>query len=294
MTPAVSTVRTAHRIALVGAGIGGSLSPALHEREAAALGLDYTYSLRDTDVEPGLTLRGAVADGVTGFNVTHPVKQTVIDELDVLSPDAAALGAVNTVLVRDGALVGHNTDHSGFLAGLRHGLPDAVLGRVAVIGAGGAGSAVAYALVGAGAAVRVVDADADRARALVARLRTAVPTSDVAVAGEAAPTVVAPESPVAQAIRWADGVVNATPIGMTGHPGVPFDPALLARRQWVAECIYRPRETALLTAARALGCPVLDGGAMLVAQAADSLALLTGADPDLARMRRHLGELTDV
>lgn len=274
----MTTFLTAHRVALVGAGIGGSLSPALHEREAAALGLDYTYSVRDLDVEPDLTLRAAVADGITGFNVTHPVKQAVLAQLDALSPAAAALGAVNTVVVRDGVLTGHNTDHSGFLAGLRHGLPDAALGRVAVIGAGGAGSAVAYALVGVGAAVRIVDADPARASALAGRLRAAFPAAEIGVGWEGD----------------LDGIVNATPIGMAGHPGLPFDPALLRPGQWVAECVYRPLETELLAVARARGHRVLDGGAMLVAQAADTLALLTGATPDLARMRRHLGELTDV
>ncbi|GAB3563809.1 shikimate dehydrogenase [Amycolatopsis endophytica] len=273
----MSEVLVRHRVALVGAAIGGSLSPALHEREAAALGLDYTYRLLDLDrLPPGWTLRDA--DGLTGFNVTHPVKQAVIPQLDDLSPDARALGAVNTVTVEGGRLVGHNTDHSGFLDGLRHGLPDVPLGRIVVVGAGGAGSAVAYALANAGAAVTVVDPDASRVAALVSRL---------GVSGAAAVDV-----------ADADGVVNASPIGMTGHRGVPFDPDLLQARHWVADVVYRPLETALLTAARAKGCRVLDGGAMLVAQAARTLAVLTGATPDLDRMRGHLdvlaGRTTDA
>ncbi|MFD4192541.1 shikimate dehydrogenase [Amycolatopsis thermoflava] len=266
----MSEVLVRHRVALVGADIGGSLSPALHEREAAALGLDYTYGLLDLDdLPPGWTLRDAV--GLTGFNVTHPVKQAVIPQLDDLSPDARALGAVNTVTIDGGRLTGHNTDHSGFLAGLRHGLPDAELGRVVVVGAGGAGSAVAYALANAGAAVTVVDPDAARREALVARLGVSAAASVV--------------------LADADGVVNASPIGMTGHPGVPFDPRLLEPRHWVADVVYRPLETELLAAARARGCRVLDGGAMLVAQAARTLEVLTGATPDLDRMRGHLDVL---
>ncbi|MEO3826379.1 shikimate dehydrogenase [Actinomadura sp. B10D3] len=273
-----------HRIALVGAGIGGSLSPALHEREARALGLDYRYSLLDLDdLPPGWTLRDAVRGGVTGFNVTHPVKQAVLAQLDDLSADARALGAVNTVSVRDGRLTGHNTDHSGFLAGVRHGLPGVRLGRVVVVGAGGAGSAVAYALAGAGAGVSIADADADRTAALVARLRGTFPTGEIhRLAAEAVPA----------ALADADGIVNATPVGMTGHPGLPFDAGILRDRHWVADVVYRPLDTALLGAARAAGCRVLDGGAMLVAQAARTLALLTGAVPDLDRMRRHLAALT--
>jgi shikimate dehydrogenase len=220
---------------------------------------------------------------VTGFNVTHPVKQAVLTQLDDLSADARALGAVNTVTVRDGRLTGHNTDHSGFLAGLRHSLPDVPLGRVVVVGAGGAGSAVAYALAGAGSGVRIADADADRAAALAGRLRRAFPAGEIhGLAAEQVPA----------ALADADGVVNATPVGMTGHPGLPFDTRALRDRHWVADVVYRPLDTALLVAARAAGCRVLDGGAMLVAQAAQTLALLTGATPDLDRMRRHLAALT--
>ncbi|MEJ8279488.1 shikimate dehydrogenase [Pseudonocardia spirodelae] len=282
MTAGAAT-RTAHRVALVGAAIARSLSPLLHEQEAAALGLDYRYELLDLDRLPaGWTLRDGV--GWTGFNVTHPAKQTVLGQLDALSSQARDLGAVNTVTVTDGRLTGHNTDHSGFLAGLRHGLPGACLDRVLVVGAGGAGSAVAYALATVGARVDVVDAAPGRAADLAERLRAALPGARVEGGPAAAVGVLA---------AVADGVVNATPIGMDGHPGVPVDPALLDARHWVADVVYRPLETALLAAARDRGCRVLDGGAMLVAQAADSMALLTGATPDPDRMRRHLAALVD-
>lgn len=281
MSEVIAPVR--HRVGLVGAGIGGSLSPALHEREAAALGLDYTYRLLDLDhLPPSWTLREAVGEGTTGFNVTHPAKQTVLDQLDELSPDARALGAVNTVSVDGNRLIGHNTDHSGFLSGLRYGLPGIRQDRVVVVGAGGAGSAVAYALAGTGAAVAIADADLHRSEDLVARLRESLP--DATITG-------LPVERVPAELARADGVVNATPIGMTGHPGRPFDTGALEPRHWVAEVVYRPLSTALLQDARATGCRCLDGGAMLVSQAARTLALLTGTTPDLDRMRRHLGEL---
>ena len=277
-----TSARTQHRVALVGADITGSLSPALHEREANALGLDYTYSLLDLNELPrGWTVREAT--GMTGFNITHPAKQRVLDQLDDLSPDARDLGAVNTVTVTGGQLIGHNTDHTGFRTGLRHALPDAALGRVLVVGAGGAGSAVGYALARAGARVHLMDAETARAAALVERLRAAVPTAEV--------TAVTPQRFTA-ALTEADGVVNATPIGMTGYPGTPFDAEELTAAHWVADVVYRPRETELLTAARATGCRVVDGRAMLVAQAAETLALLTGATPDLDRMRHHDAALT--
>ncbi|MFL1595737.1 shikimate dehydrogenase [Rhodococcus ruber] len=286
MTP--STVR--HRIRLVGEGIASSLSPALHEREAAALGLtDYRYELLDLETEnvpvarTGDLVRSAVADGCTGLNITHPCKQAVLPVLDDLSDNARLLGAVNTVVVRDGRLIGHNTDHSGFLTALRRGLPDAALDAVVLVGAGGAGSAVAYALAAAGVAdLRIADVDAVRAADVCARLSAAFPSTRATALAVAA---------IPAALRTCTGVVNASPIGMVGHPGTPFDVAALHPRLWVADIVYRPIRTELISAAVVLGCDVLDGGQMLVAQAADTFALLTGIGPDVDRMRRHLDAL---
>src|SRR5574340_118189 len=162
-----SSSNRTHRIGLVGAGIATSLSPSLHEHEAAELGFtDYRYELidlaeREVPVDRvGTLVREAAADGWTGFNVTHPCKQAVIGALDELSDNARLLGAVNTVVIEDGRLIGHNTDHSGFLAALRRGLPDADLTAVLLVGAGGAGSAVAYALATAGVVdLRIADVD---------------------------------------------------------------------------------------------------------------------------------------
>lgn len=283
---------TAHRIALVGAGIGSSLSPALHTHEAIELGLvDYRYDLLDLDADnlavadTADVVRRAARDGYTGLNITHPCKQLVIPALDDLSDNARLLGAVNTVVVDDGRLIGHNTDHSGFLTALRGGLPGADLGTVLLVGAGGAGSAVAYALAAAGVAhLQIADVDADRAAAVCARVSAAVDGL------RATPLAV---TQIGGALSACTGVVNATPIGMTGHPGTPFDPAALHPDLWVADIVYRPLRTELLSAAQALGCEVLDGGQMLVAQAADTFALVTGVRPDVDRMRRHLAEMID-
>src|SRR5690242_17871111 len=141
--------RRSHLVGLVGAGIDASLSPALHEAEAAAQGLEYEYRLLDIDeLELGLgAIVGRACDkGYSGLNVTHPCKQAVVAHLDALSPEAAALDAVNTVVFEaDGRAVGHNTDASGFAESFARGLPNAPLGKVVVLGAGGAGSAVAHA-----------------------------------------------------------------------------------------------------------------------------------------------------
>ncbi|MEU9819897.1 shikimate dehydrogenase [Pseudonocardia alni] len=279
------------RTGLIGAGIGPSLSPALHEREGAAHGLDLTYRRFDLDVlgvapdGVGDLLRRARAQGHAGLNITHPCKQRVIGHLDALAPDAAAVGAVNTVVIgTDGSMTGHNTDWTGFRDGWRAGLPGAATGRVVLLGAGGAGAAAAYAMAREGVGVlQVVDVDGDRAAALAASV-----TPHLAPGAQATGH---PSPELAALLPGADGLVHATPVGMAEHPGLPFDPALLATRPWVAEIVYRPLDTALLGAARAAGCRTVDGGAMAVHQAAEAFRLFTGVAPDPARMLAHLAEL---
>ena len=276
---------------LIGAGIGPSLSPALHEREAAALGLHLRYLRWDLDElgatpeDAGRLLARARARGYAGLNITHPCKQLVIPHLDALAPDAAAIGAVNTVVVgTDGSLTGHNTDWAGFASGLREGLPGAALDHVVLLGAGGAGAAAGYALARAGVgALHVVDVDTDRATTLADSLGPHLAAGATAT-GHARPAL-------DDLLPRTDGLVHATPTGMAEHPGLPFDTALPASRPWVAEIVYRPLDTALLRAARAAGCRTVDGGRMAVHQAAEAFRLFTGRVPDPGRMLAHLAEL---
>jgi shikimate dehydrogenase len=274
-----------HRVGLVGAGIAESLSPALHEREAAALGLDYEYELLDLDelgVAPedvGRLVDDARADGFAGLNVTHPCKQLVLSHVDELSPQAQALRAVNTILFRDGHASGHNTDWPGFERSFARGLPGASTDRVVLLGAGGAGAAVGHALRSLGAhRIAVVDADRQRAADLADRL------GDGASAHEDA----------AGLLAEADGLAHATPTGMADHPGIAVDPSDLHPDLWVAEVVYRPLETGLLREARSRGCRTLDGGGMAVFQAAGSFELFTGVRPDAGRMLRHFAQLEEV
>ena len=271
-----------HEVGLIGAGIAGSLSPALHEREAGELHLDYAYRLIDIEErglgadDVGELLAQAHRDGLRGLNVTHPCKQAVVPHLDALSEDAAALQAVNTVVFDDGRAVGHNTDTTGFAENFARGLPGAPVDNVVLLGAGGAGAAVAYAALGLGVRqLTIVDVEAERARACVRRL-----ASDRVTAG------------TLDSLAGADGLINATPTGMEGHdPGPPLDEELLHPGLWVADIVYRPLETELLLRARELGCRTLDGGGMAVFQAAGSFELFTGVQPDRERMLRHFSEL---
>ncbi|MFF4501529.1 shikimate dehydrogenase [Streptomyces sp. NPDC001401] len=281
--------KDSYLVGLIGSGIGPSLSPALHEREADRQGLRYVYRLIDIDtlgVPPeavGDLVRAARDLGFDGLNITHPCKQLVIEHLDALAPQAEALGAVNTVVFDGGRSIGHNTDVTGFAASFARGLPDASLERVVQLGAGGAGAAVAHATLTLGAErVTVVDALADRAADLAASLNRHFGPGRAAAA--------TPDR-LAQLLTAADGIVHATPTGMAAHPGLPFPAELLHPGLWVAEVVYRPLETELLRAAQAVGCAVLDGGGMAVFQAADAFRLFTGREPDSGRMLADIAEM---
>ncbi len=263
---------------LIGAGIQGSRSPALHEREAEAQGLHCVYRLIDidrlrvgVDALPEL-LRSALREGFAGVNVTHPCKQAILPLLDELSEDARALGAVNTVVFRNGTMSGHNTDWSGFAESFRRGLPDAKRDRVVQLGAGGAGAAIAYAALGLGVrSLSIFDIDSARAAALAAKL------GERAEAGK----------DLEAAMAIADGLIHCTPTGMEERPGMALPAALLRKEFWVAEVVYVPLETELLREARKKGCRTLDGGGMAVFQAAGAFRLFTGIEPDTERMLRH-------
>ena len=270
-------------VGLVGAGIQGSRTPSLHEREGAEQGLRYIYKLIDLDAL-GLDgralpeiLTAAQRFGFAGLNITHPCKQAVIPLLDKLSPDSQALGAVNTVVLREGRRVGDNTDWWGFAESFRRELADARRDRVVLFGAGGAGSAVGHALLMLGAGeLTIIDVEETRARRLAEAL------GDRFGAGRTRTG-----SDVSAAIAAADGAVNATPLGMAKYPGMPFPAHFLRPELWVADIVYFPLETELLREARACGCRTLAGGGMAVFQAVAAFRLFTGREPDAERMLKH-------
>lgn len=273
-------------VGLVGAGIQQSLTPAMQEEEARHHGLRLHYQLIDLDLTPGsekqlpALLTAARIMGFAGLNITYPCKQAVIPLLDELSPEARAMGAVNTVVIRDGKLVGHNTDGSGWAWGFRRALPGADLSCPALVGAGGAGSAIAEAVLRLGAVqLRILDTDQARARALANALSIRYGERAMAM-GDAA-----------QALAGATGVIHATPTGMAKSPGLPIPAALLKKSMWVSEVVYFPIETELLKAARAIGCPTMDGGTMAVGQAVGAFELFTGRKADAARMEAHFRRL---
>lgn len=268
---------------LIGAGIQASRTPALHEHEGDEQGLRYLYRLIDLDqlqldsnALPDLLL-AAERMNYTGLNITFPCKQAIIPLLDELSPEARGIGAVNTVVLKDGKRVGHNTDCLGFAEGFRRGLPDVARERVVQMGAGGAGAAVAHALLSEGVQqLNIFDVDMERAECLADNLNQHFGAGR-AVAG----------LDLASTLSRADGLVNTTPMGMAKLPGMPVPAALLRPELWVAEIVYFPLETELLRNARALGCRTLDGGNMAVFQAVKAFELFSGRVPDARRMLAH-------
>lgn len=259
----------------------------MHEHEGDAQGMRYLYRLIDIDALqldihalPQL-LEGARQCGFTGLNITFPCKQAVIPLLDELSDEARGIGAVNTVVFKDGKRIGHNTDCLGFAEGFQRGLDKAPRQQVVQMGAGGAGAAVAHALLSAGVErLSVFEVEPQRAQGLVDNLNQHFGAGRAQVGTD-----------LPAAMAEADGLVNTTPVGMTKLPGTPLPVELLRPELWVAEIIYFPLETELLRHARALGCRTLDGSTMAVFQAVKAFELFSGQSADAERMMAHFHTL---
>jgi shikimate dehydrogenase len=286
----MQTDRPLVRAGLIGSSIQASRTPRMQSAEGAAQGLDYRYERFDLDlIQSGVAALPSLLDeleaqGYVGVNVTHPCKQRVIEHLTELSPEAGAIGAVNTIVFKDGRRTGYNTDWSGYAEAFSRGLPGAALDKVVLLGAGGAGAAVAYALARLGAGqVKIVDVHPGRAEALVLSLGAHV-----------GPGLLRADTDVAAALADADGLVHTTPTGMDKYPGVALDPDLISSRLWVSEIVYVPLETELVRLARARGCRVADGGGMAVFQAVHAFELFTGLKADVDRMYAHFDQFEPV
>jgi len=278
MSPADRPLAPADRrflTGLIGAPIAHSASPAMHEHAAEALGAHCHYQLIEVAgagrEELRLLLDGVRRLGFAGVNVTFPYKEAVVALLDELSPGAQAIGAVNTVVVSNGRLIGYNTDTTGFARAIAGLVRDPVQSTVAVIGAGGVGKAIAFALAGLGVAeIRIFDTDTIKAKQLASQLESHGGTG---VADS-----------VEDAMRGVTGVVNGSPVGMLPSRGTPVPDALLHKGLWVADAVYTPLWTPLLNAAKAKGCDVMTGRELAIYQAADAFELFTGLKPSAVEM----------
>ena len=269
---------------LIGAPIRHSASPAMHGQAADALGVRCHYQLIEVAGADRAQLR-ALLDGVrrlgfSGVNITFPYKEAVVDLLDDLSPPAADMGAVNTVVVRDDRLIGHNTDTTGFERAASGLVAESAQGAVAVLGAGGVGKAIAFALARLGVSeVRIFDTDRTKAEALASLLAA---YRGISLAGSDA-----------DALHGAVGLVNGTPVGMLPNLGMPVPEELLHDGLWVADAVYSPLWTPLLMAAKATGARIMTGRELAIYQAADAFELFTGLTPSSIEMGQAFDAVTE-
>jgi len=271
MTPS-GTTRLA---AVIGAPVRHSLSPTLHNAAFAAAGLDWTYVA--LEVPAGRlpdALVGVRAMGIAGLSVTTPHKDAAAAAVDLLSPVAARLGAVNCIANDDGVLTGHNTDGEGFVRSLAAGAGFSPAGRrCVVLGAGGAARSLVLSLAEAGAEeIVVVNRTVERAERAAA------------LAGDRG-RVVAPALADSD-LSDAHLVVNATSVGMDGVDahGSPCDPAVFHEGQIVVDLVYRPLVTNWIVEASARGAWVANGVPMLAHQAAVQFEIWTGVDAPIEAM----------
>ncbi len=251
---------------LIGSPIAHSAAPAMHEQAADALGLRCHYQLVEVAVatvaELRMLIEGVRHLGFAGVNITYPYKEAVVALLDELAPTARRIGAVNTVVVKVGRLIGHNTDTTGFARAVAP-LLAASGNAVAVIGAGGVGKAIAFALASLNVGdIRIFDQEPARAGKLVSVLRA---RHGVKLA-----------SNLEEALQGATGLVNATPVGMLPNRDTPVPATLLHEGLWVADAVYWPLITPLLAAARGRGARIMTGRELAIYQAADAFELFTG------------------
>lgn len=269
------------RLGLIGDKILRSRSPELHRLAGTLCGLNVTYDLlipAARDQSFAEVFDHCRRAGYRGVNITYPYKEQVVSRLAPLSAALASLGACNTVTFGAGLPVGANTDCTGFARAFRSRFPGERPGIVAMAGTGGVGKAIAFALAALGAEeIRLCDTDLGKARALAEALVPVAGAMRVVTAGD-----------IREAAEGADGLVNATPLGMDGVGGNAVPTAALAGRRWAFDAVYTPEETAFLGEARAAGLAIMSGFDLFLFQGIDAFTVFTGETVDAEELRRRL------
>lgn len=269
-------------VGIFGDPVGQTLSPAMHNAAFEALGLDMAYvpfHVRHMDL--GDAVRAVRALNMRGVNVTIPHKEAVLKHLDGVDDHARDIGAVNTIVNRDGNLVGYNTDAPGYLLSLRDDAGSAPSGKnVVIIGAGGAARSILYAVLGAKpASVTIANRTRERAVELAAGFRRKFRGVEI----HAAPLEKEALRPL---LRSTDIVVNTTSLGMMGKGELDLPIEELPPHAVVSDIVYRPVETEIIKKAVARGLKTHAGLGMLVRQGAITFELWTGRKAPLEAMRK--------
>jgi len=272
------------KLGLIGVGIDRSRAPALHRLAGRLCGIDVTYNLLEpTSSQPTAfdeALARCPSQGYQGVNVTHPFKERACGLVHAAADEVRRLGAINTIRFGAGAQTeGFNTDYSGFKRAFSVRFPNRAPGSAAIVGAGGVGRAIAFGLVDLGAEeLRLFDQDAEKSKRLAVALR-----------GLAGTRIVVCEA-LAEATNGADGLVNATPIGMHQHPGTPIPRNLIGGHAWAFESIYTPAVTRFAQDATDAGIAVLGGYELFFYQGVDAFEIFAGVRVDEARLREALAQ----
>jgi shikimate dehydrogenase len=265
---------------IFGYPVGHTFSPGMHNAAFKRLGMDACYVPFAVSPESlGDAARAVLPLGLRGLNITVPHKEKVIAYLDDLSEEVRLIGAVNTIEVRDGRLIGHNTDGRGFLRALQADAGFRPKGKsILFIGSGGAARAVGFSLALSGAkkiAFRDVDATKADALAKDIRLKTGV---DACTAGE---NLIA-------AAAEADCLINATPLGLKKGDPLPLPGDAVLKKHLVCDLVYNPHETTFLKAAKARGARRFHGLGMLLYQGVIAFEIWTGKKAPVAVMKKAL------
>jgi shikimate dehydrogenase len=249
-----------------------SLSPVMHNAALRALGIQAQYEARDVPPDQLETALNALrGSGIWGVNLSIPHKERALEIVDSVSVEARAIGAINTVIVRDDKLEGHNTDAPGFMRSLNEaGLHDVNGLRTVVLGAGGAARGVAFALQQVGARVSIWNRTPSRAQELASEFGLEAVS----------------DSQLERAVRNCNLLVNTTSVGLDKPDESPLNPGVLPESGWVCDIVYRPLETRLLRDAKHAGLKHVDGLGMLVHQGALALSAWIGRDVPVDIMRR--------
>lgn len=273
--------------ALLGSPVSHSISPLMHNEAFRILGLDYIYLCFDVnEQELPKAVEGLRACKIRGFNLTMPNKNAVTALLDELSPAAKLIGAVNTVVNDDGHLTGYNTDGIGFMQSVRDAGVSIAGKTITLMGAGGAGTAICTQAALDGAKdihlfVRKTSRFMDRTNQLADNINQTLPCRVHIHDNE--DTKALKES-LAESVL----LINATSVGMAPvtDASIIRDTSLFSPSLAVADVIYNPRETKLLSEAKAAGCKTFNGMYMLLYQGAEAFRLWTGQDMPVEPIRQ--------
>ncbi|EHQ88066.1 shikimate dehydrogenase [Desulfosporosinus youngiae] len=262
--------------AVIGDPIQHSLSPDMHNAGYQALGVDAFYQRFQVKADRlGEAVQGLHALGFSGWNVTLPHKEAILALLDTLTPQAERAGAVNTVKIHEGQMIGHNTDGDGFVRSVQEELNGFQGKKAVLLGAGGAGKGIALALAEQGMKLHILNRTPEKANELARIIQR---EGGMATAGEFAP---------GDWLKDVDLLVQTTSIGLHKEP-FPFSLEGISKQALVVDIIFNPMETLFLIEAKQLGCRTQNGLRMLLYQGALAWEFWFGGQAPIEEMRQAL------